>query len=336
MSGFLKKTIQIFLIAIAFVSIANVVFAQEAVSNSISSIDLSISPSSPRAGDSVVLTLSSNLLDLDSAKIVWYIDGIARKDTTSKSITIKAKNDGQKTTIRVVVETSDGIIKETSTEISPTGVDLVIEPMSYTLPFYKGKPLFIKQGTVKIVAIPDVRINGVKISSKDLNFKWTKGNNILGSNSGKGQDSIVVNSTIPVRDINIGVEISDSLGNVLAQNSKLIILNDPKILFFENNPLYGVLYNKAITGSYYLGTKEELTIVAKPFSFDFSKDVSGESSYAWYVNGSYVVPSGKTNELILRQTTTNLKGTASVSLDIKNINKINQYTNGGFNVEFGE
>ncbi len=336
MSVFLKKTIQVSLILIVFSSIAGIVFAQEAVSNSISSINLNISPSNPRTGDSVALTVSSEMLDLDSSKIVWYVDGVARKDTASKSITIKAKNSGEKTAIRVVVETSDGIIKETSREISPAGVDLIVEPISYTLPFYKGKPFLVGQGIVKIVAMPDVVVNGVKTASKELNFKWTKGNNILGSNSGKGQDSIIINSTIPIRDINIGVQILDNSGNILAENSKLIILNDPKILFYENNPLYGILYNKAIMGSYYLGTQEELTVIAKPFSFDFLNDASEGSNYKWYVNENYVTPSGKTNELILRQTATSSKGTAYVSLDIKNTSKIVQYANGSFNVEFGE
>ena len=336
MSGYFKKIIHVSLILIAFFSIANIIFAQGSVSNSMSSVDLNISPSNPRAGDSVVLTVSSDLLDLNSSKIIWYIDGVMRKETTSKSIVIKAKNDGQKTTIRVVVETSDGITKEVSAEISPAGVDLIIEPMSYTLPFYKGKPFFLAEGTVKIVAVPDVMVNGVKIPPKDLIFRWTKGDSVLGDNSGKGQDSIVINSVIPVRDINISVQIMDNSGNILAENSKLIVKNTPQILFYEDSPLYGILYNRAVTGSYYLGTREELDIIAKPFSFSFSKDTPAESNYIWYVNGNYVIPSGKVNEMILKQTTTSLKGTASISLDLRSVNKINQYVSGGFNVEFGQ
>jgi len=336
MSGFFKKTIQISLILIAFFSIAYRAEAQEAVSDSLSSINLSITPNSPRAGDSVTLTLSSDLLDLDSSKIVWYIDDVARKDTSNKSIIIKAKTNGQKTTIRVVVETSDGITKETSGEISPGGVDLIIEPMAYTLPFYKGKPQFLALGTVKIIAAPDITVSGTKILSKNLNFKWIKDDYVLGSNSGKGRDSIIVNSTIPVRDINITVEILDDGGNVLATNSKLIIKNTPKILFYEDNSLYGVLYNRAITGSYYLGTKEELKIVAKPFSFSFLKDTASEANYVWGVNGNSVSPNEKINELILKQTTTGAKGTASISLDLNNTDKINQYASEAFDVSFGQ
>ncbi|MFH0755523.1 MAG: hypothetical protein V1910_02560 [bacterium] len=335
MLNFSKKIILIFLILITFFSITNIIFAQQIIP-SMSSVELNIFPISPRAGDSIVLTLSSNLLDLYSSKIIWYIDGTARKETSNKSITIKAKSDGQKTLIRVVVETSDGIVKEISKEISPAGVDLIIEPISYTLPFYEGKPYLISQGMVKIIALPDIIIDGKKMSSENLNFKWSKGENILGANSGKGQNSIIVNSTIPIRDITIGVEVSDDSGNILAQNSKLLILNNPKILFYENSPLYGILYNKAITGNYYLGTKEELTITAKPFSFNFLNDISEGSDYKWFVNENYIIQNGKANEIILKQKATNLKGTASVSVIVKNINKINQFANEGFGVEFGQ
>jgi len=336
MSVILKKIIYTFLILLAFLSINNIVRAQDFVSDSTSSINIDISPSNPRAGDSATLTLSSDFLDLNSSKIVWYIDGIARKETSNKSITIKTKNTGEKTTIRVVIETTDGIIRENSKEISPSGVDLIIEPISYTLPFYKGKPLFVALSAVKIIAIPDVMIDGVKIPSKDLVFKWTKDNNNLGESSGRGRSSITINSIIPVRDINVGIQILDDLGNVLAENSKLITKNDPRILFYEDSPLYGILYNSAIMGNYYMGIKEELTIIAKPFSFSFSNDAPQESNYTWSVNNNIVTQDGKPNTLTLRQTTTNIKSYATISLNIKNDYKINQYTSGSFSVEFGQ
>ncbi|MEK7072005.1 MAG: hypothetical protein AAB969_00385, partial [Patescibacteria group bacterium] len=153
---------------------------------------------------------------------------------------------------------------------------------------------------------------------------------------GRGKNSVIINSTIPVRDINMSLQVLDDSGLVLAEKSKTIILNNPKVLFYENNPLYGILYNKAIGGSYSLGTREELKITAKPFSFSFSKDTPGEANFLWYVNDSYVAPVGKNNEITLRQTVTGQVGEVFVSLDLNNINKINQYAGGGFNLEFGQ
>jgi len=336
MPVYFRKIIQISLVLIAVFSIVNITIAQETVSNSMSSIYLSVSPIHPRAGESVVLSLSSDLLDLDSSKIVWYIDGVARKETASKSVTIKTKTDGGKTTVRVVVETSDGITKETSTEISPGGVDLIIEPMSYSMPFYKGKPSILGESMIKIIALPEVMTDGAETPLSDLNFRWHKDDYVLGSNSGKGKNFIIVNSTIPVKDITVSVGILDNSGNIVAQNGKIITLDDPKVLFYEDSPLYGILYNKAITGSYYLGTREELDVVAKPFSFSFPNDTPANSNYSWYVNDSYVAPNGKANELILKQTTSGISGLASISLNLTNPSKMNQYVNGGFDVQFGQ
>ena len=335
MSNFSKKIIQTFLILLTFLSISGVVFSQNSVSDSISSISLISSPLSARAGESVTITIYNESLNLDSAKINWYVDGILKTGVGSKSITIKNKTNGENTNVKVIVETSDGIKKEATKDISSGGVDLIIEPISYTMPFYKGKPVFLAEGTVKIVAIPDVMINGEKVSAKNLNFKWSKGGTILGSNSGKGKDSIVITSTIPVRDINVSVEISDSSGKILAGNSKIISKNNPNVLLYEKSSLLGILYNKAINDTYNLGTKEELIVVAKPLSFSFLKDSSAEANYVWYANGSKVSINDKTpNEIILKQTgTTN--GTAVISLNLNNINKINQYTENEFSVIFG-
>lgn len=333
MLGFLKQTIKISFVLIGVFSIHSVSLAQGYITDSVSSINLGFSPLNPSPGDTILATISSDTVDLDLSKTFWYVDGLLKKEITSKSISIKTKTTGEKTIVRAVVETLDGIVKEVTAEIFPSTVDLLIDPMSYSMPFYKGKPFFIKEGSVRIIALPDIKINGVKIPSRDLIFRWSKDDYILGSNSGKGKDSIVINSTIPIRDVSIGLQILDSSGNILTEKSKIITLNDPKILFYENSPLYGILYNKAIVGNYYLGTKEEVKIIAKPFSFSFLKETSKESNFSWYINDFSYIPPSKINEITLRQE--GGVGLAYISLGISNNDKINQYVSSDFSVEFG-
>jgi hypothetical protein len=335
MSVFPKKTIQISLILLAFLSIANIVSAQQIVASSMSSIELNYSPSSPRTGDSVQLTVTSSSIDLSSATIVWYVDGVIKKGANGNTITLKTKTDGGNSTVKVVIETPDNIIKEATKVISTAAVDLIAEPMSYVPPFYKGKPYFTNQGLVKIVAVPDVMVNGKKASSQDLNFIWTSNDLRLDDSSGKDKDSIVVQGTMPIRDVDMSVQVYDNAGNLLAKNSKLVLLRDPQILFYEDSPLYGILYNKAIFGSYDLGNKEEVTIDAEPLSFVFLKNTSSDANYSWSVNGNSVTPNLKINEILLKQTT-NAAGTASISLNLKNNSKILQYASGGFNISFGQ
>ncbi len=341
MFNILKKITLLSLLCIAIFSVVNsFVFAQipsSSLSDQSNSIDMSISPANPRSGDTIILELSSYGIDLDTAKITWYIDGVATKEGAGqKTLTIQAKNSGDTTVIRTVVETADGVSVETTKQVSPSGVDIVIEPTSFVPAFYQGKPLFINQGIARVVAIPDVMISGKKASSKNLVFRWQRDDTFLQSLSGIGKDSVIITGTVPIRDITVSVQITDSSGNIIAANSKVIVANSPEILFYENSPLYGILFNKAITNSYYLGDREELKIVAKPYFFNVKTDDSTDLGYAWSVNGNPVATEGKTNELILRQTGTNLKGTASISLDVNNLIKIFQYTTAGFNITFGQ
>jgi hypothetical protein len=215
-------------------------------------------------------------------------------------------------------------------------VDLVLEPMSYTIPFYKGKPNLSSQGTAKIVAIPNVVISGQRISSENLNFKWRKDNIVLADLSGKGQSSLTIYGQVPVRDININLQVLDSSGRTVAENNIFLFVGKPKIVFYENDPLLGKLFNKALTNNYYLGDKEEILITAEPYFFDVNSNTSSELKYTWLVNGKETNLDGKVNELLLRQVNKGVSGTATIELGIDNYTRIFQYIKNSFKINFGE
>ncbi|MFA6340887.1 MAG: hypothetical protein WCX27_01430 [Candidatus Paceibacterota bacterium] len=337
MSRFLKQTIYIAFALLLVLFAAKGVSLAQVSGSADQTLSISSSPQNPGANDLVDLEVSSYSVNLDAARISWYVDGTARTEGQgTKTFTVRAKDSGQTTIIKAVVETPDGTISEISKEITPAGVDLVVEPMSYTPPFYPGKALFASQGTVRIIAIPNVIISGKKASSKNLIFRWEKDDVIQSDSSGTGKDSLTVSGGVPIRDISVDVSVIDSSGTVLAEGSKVISVNDPKIIFYENNPLYGILGNRAISDSYYLGQREEVKIIAKPYFFDLSSDSGSDSTYEWYVNGASVATTGRTNELILRQANTNLKGSAAITLNVGNISRIFQFANAGFNVTFGQ
>jgi len=326
----------LFLVIMLFLGISTFAFGQSAATAVQDSLQMSVSPQTPNAGDSVTITLSSFSMNLDSSKVTWYVDGVAGQEGTGlTTLTIAAKAAGQMTTVKAVVETPDGATTDASVDIIPAGVDLVIEPTSYVPPFYKGKAIFTNQGSVRIVAIPNVIENGQKISSKNLIFDWQQDDAAMPSASGMGDDSITVDGSVPINDINIAVNVLDSSGNLVAQSSKVISADDPQVLVYENSPLYGILFNKAISGNYYLGQKNELDLIAKPYFFNLTSDSGSDSTYKWLVNGNFVEPSGRTNELILKQVNNNLAGTAAITLTANNNVRIFQYATDDFNVNFG-
>ncbi|MBU6370739.1 MAG: hypothetical protein KGH93_00940 [Patescibacteria group bacterium] len=214
-------------------------------------------------------------------------------------------------------------------------VDLVVESTSLVPPFYTGKAIFATQGTARIIALPNVMENGSALSANDLVFTWQRDGQTLSAESGAGKDAITVSGTVPIRDISVSVSVSDASGNVLATASKILSPADPKVLVYEDNPLYGILFNKAMSGNYYLGQRSELDLVAEPYFFNLASIDGQDSTYKWFVNGNYASPSGASNELILKQAGNNLSGTAAVTLDANNNDRIFQYASTNFNVNFG-
>ncbi len=216
-------------------------------------------------------------------------------------------------------------------------VDLITEPISYTPPFYKGKPLFSSEGSARVLALSNIIINGEKASAQDLNFKWIENGTVLGQNSGIGKNTITIDGGFPIKDISIEVDILDDSSNVLASQAKILHIANPQIIFYENSPLYGILYNEALNNGYNLGNREELNIVAKPYFFSVSTDLSEDLDYAWSLNGDSISPNTLKNTLLLRQTSTSsTSGTASVSLSINNNVNIFQYTSSSFDIQFSK
>jgi len=340
MKNLLKKTNNIFLlVALLFVFQNNVVFGQEdqTVAGMSGIVSISATPAAPGPGESVDLTLISYSVNLDSSKIIWYVDGVATKEGYGeKSMTVIAKKNGENTIIKATAENADGIIVEATKEISPASVDIIIEPITYTPPFYQGKQLFVAQSQARLIAMPNIVVDGKSVNSDNLVFKWSKNGIVLGSESGLGKNSIIIEGSIPIRDIEVGLQVLNTSGKVVAATSKTILVNSPKIVFYEENSLYGILFNKSLNNGYYLGLKEEVDVIAKPFFFSFTSDVDNDALYKWYLNGNYIAPSGRKNLLVLKQTNTELKGTAKISLDLSNSTNIFQYTSGSFGVTFGQ
>ena len=96
------------------------------------------------------------------------------------TIEIEMKNVFQKTMmilllsgIAFLVQAYKGYAQSATTTQTASGqVDIIVEPTSYVPPFYPGKAIFTTQGTARIIAIPNVTVNGTQANSKNLIFDW--------------------------------------------------------------------------------------------------------------------------------------------------------------------
>jgi len=329
------KFFKIFSITLLFSSIS--LFAHAQIPGFGEVILFDVSPENPRPGQVVTVDIESFSVDLDRAgSITWVLNGtVLKRGVGIKKIQFEAGKLGSKSTIDVVVRgTRIGTVTESIT-ITPTEVDLIWEADTYTPPFYKGKALPSSDAEITIVAIPQfITSSGNKIKSSDLIFTWKMDGKVLGSQSGRGKDSVKIKGSKIFSSTLVQVDVS-SLNNTLqGYGFEVIASVQPKIVFYENDIIFGMKYENALNGRFSL-LNEEINITAHPYFFSGDKRVISDFDYSWRVNDSKVsASSGDESSIVLRQVGEE-EGEASVSLDIQNLNRILQSARASLSVIFG-
>lgn len=293
-------------------------------------------PENPEPFQSIHINLQSYLYDLDRSNIIWSVNGVVKKNETGlKDFDIIAGKSGQKTTVTASVQTPEDGIQNISTSFTPSVVDLIYEPFSYTPPFYKGKALNPNQGKVLVTAIPElITTTGEKIPTKNIIFSWRKDGIVQQTASGIGKNTLIFEGTIPIRDTSIQVKVSSLDGNLSAIKQVNITNVSPKIIFYENNPVYGIMFNNAIKGNVTM-LGNEFSIMSVPYYFSADTGASPSLDYTWSMNGRTVTTQTPKNSFATRIDTPRT-GTANIGLKISNNIRIFQFIDDSFNISFSE
>ena len=129
---------------------------------------LTINPQYPKANEEVIASVSTFSTDLNKAKISWKLNcQIAIEAVGKKDFSFTTTSTGLQTVLEVEIQTSDGSFINKKIIITPTDIDMLWEaPDSYTPPFYKGKALNTREGTLKIVALTN------SSNSAGLSYNW--------------------------------------------------------------------------------------------------------------------------------------------------------------------
>lgn len=326
MKSCLKSTIFLLFFLLPLISSAQ-------IPSSIDGIEINITPELPAPGQTVTVSVESFSTDLNAASIVWVISGKNfAKGVGTKSIDFPAPALGKTTTVLVVIMTVEGREVRKTTTLKSGGVDLIWESAGFVPPFYKGKSFFAYENQVKITAIPHLAgTTATELDPKTLVYKWTENDKVIQDQSGYGKQTLTIQENIP-RPLKIQVEVGTANGTSKAIGRMTLAPGDPSISFYEENPLYGVLYNKTLTNRVRL-INQEITIRAVPYTFNTSKQ--SPLIYNWSVNN---LERGdlSTNESVTLRTKGDVVGTSNVSLRIRNENNILQGAESTVNVEFSK
>ncbi|MFH0846353.1 MAG: hypothetical protein V1851_03090 [Patescibacteria group bacterium] len=322
-----KIIIKTFLFLLIYSLLGN--FALAEINNYEQDIKINLNPEFPNANSNINAKAEFYLTDLDRATIRWYINGVLKKEGRGeKEFSFQTSDFGKSTQLSVTVSSENIGTAKKEIIIIPADVDVLWEAETFVPYFYKGKALNTHESIIKLVAFPNfIDLNGNKISDQNLIYTWEEDGKNLTDKSGYGKNILSITGPQLFRKSIITLEVSNLDKNI--KSKKIISLKsfNPEIIFYEKNPLLGVLNNKALEKNSEI-SNEEINIIAYPFFFSTQNN---QISYNWTVDENKI--DTQKNEIIIRNTNGET-GFSTVSLEIKNLNRIMQFAKNSFNLIF--
>ena len=329
LSGFLVIS---FLFASFLLSFA---FTHAQVTNSVDGIDITINPSNPLPGKNVEITVQDYLSDISSSYVNWSVNGKNVAQGVGKNdINLTAPALGKESDVTITIQTADGKTVQKSVVIKSGSVDLIWESQGYAPPLYGGKQSFAYENTVKIVAMPHLaNSSGAEIDPSTLVYNWKQDSTVLQAGSGYGKQSITVTGTVIPRPTTINVNISTKDGSETTSGSITLQAGSPSVIFYKDDPLYGVLYNVAL-GAQTSFSNQEITLLASPFSFTMPSLANNNIQYDWTINGAAQTTLTHNRSVTLRVQDTSVDASYPVQLQLQNMKEILQGATNAITVMF--
>ncbi len=314
-------------------SIFPAVFAQ--IPSSAEGLDLSVSSNNPVPGQKVTITAKSYTIDINTARINWLIAGSSVQNGIGKTtLDTVAPALGKKTTINVVATTPDGLSLSGVVIIGSGYVDLITETDGYVPQFFKGKLSPVFQNTVTVIAMPHIAdAKGVEYDPKVLTYQWKRNDQAIEDLSGYGKQSISLPGSVIPRDFDLSVTVWPRDVSSQAMGITHISVNRPIISFYNDDPLYGPLLNKAVSSIIRIGSQKETSILAIPFGFNKTADDMKNMTWSWLING-VGHPELSSKESVVLRAPESSQGSSDIQLQIINTDKILQGAKSAFSAQF--
>lgn len=277
-------------------------------------VSIASAPVFPQPFQTVTVYIQDSSAQYTSTPITWVVNGKQYASEIGKtSIEIIAGDNGSQTSVTAILSPAGRSQISRSIVIKPTVVDMVWQAQSYTPPFYKGKALLSYQGTIKVTAIPTFYSGSALLKAENLVYTWTLNDRVLGSLSGYGKNTLELSSDIIQQTMLVSVVVSSRDNTIQGQGRTVINPQSPAIVVYENNPLYGTLYNQVLSSQFTL-KNPEIGLTATPFFFSNNAPHAFPTSYLiWSINGQESLTS---NNLTLRKPSSG-SGSTNISIEGK-------------------
>ncbi len=299
-------------------------------------VTTTVYPEIPRPNQDVRITAEAYGTDLNTHLIVWKVNGKeALKGIGEKVFRFTMGDSGVVTNVEMTISPKNAPDIVRNFSFTPIDVDILWEADTYTPPFYKGKALFSMESTVNFVALPNIIVNGSKLNNQDVVYKWKIDRKIQNGISGYGKNSMSYTGPIIYKNPLIQAEIySANDPTIKGLNGTTINYINTKALVYEDNPRYGILFNKAIVGNYSMQSNE-VKFSAFPYFFSTKNKNSSSAQYTWNLNSYRLnIPQDQNSAIFRRKDSA--AGNSVIAVDVQNPNRIFQRGASGFNVSYDQ
>jgi len=275
-----------------------------------------VTPEAPGPNQQVTIEAQGVGSFLGSAELAWTQDGkVVLDGIGERKYTFTTGPLGQKTTVRVAIDSSQGAFAQTFV-FNPSLINLVWEADTTTPTLYKGKALYSAGSDYKVVALPSVYSGGSKVSESALSFQWSRAGDAIPEQSGLGRFVLSMTGDQLQASENVAVDVY--YGNALAGRGGVVLpASAPRIILYPRDALRGALYDTAIPAAISLIGKE-ITVQAEPYYFSNKAKNSGALPYVWTLNDNETAgPDSSRGILTLRQTGSGT-GAATIGVSVQN------------------
>jgi hypothetical protein len=211
---------------------------------------------------------------------------------------------------------------------------LLVDSDSYVPPFYRGRALPSAGTTIRLQAIPYFKnANGSLVPASNIVFTWKQDDRVVGTVSGLGRSSVVLPAALlyGTTDIEVDAHSADdtSFGTATVNLPSVV----PPLTLYQDNPLLGITYYRAIGDSTAINDTE-MTFAVVPYFAQAQSPNDPQLSYAWTVNGSSISPD-PTDPSEITLNAKDSAGTAAIGLSLSQSNNIFMSSTNSWNIILG-
>ncbi len=297
-------------------------------------ISTEIYPQIPKPFEEVTITVSAYGTDLNRATLVWTYNGKeALKGTGATEFKFTTGAVGTQNNVVLKITPTSGPVITKTYSFTPAEVDVLWQAKTYTPPFYKGKALFTPEADVTFVAIPNMIQGGKQVASNQAVYTWKVDRRVEGSKSGFGKNTFDYTGSIILKPHLIQAETysqADSKNKAIGGVTMNAL--DPQAIVYQSHPLYGILFNHAITGNFYL-TKTEDQLAVFPYYFS-TVNKNSFVTYTWRLN-DLKIDSPSYESIMTFRKEADQSGQAAVSVLLNSSSKILQQASAQLSIIFG-